>query len=414
MSSLDTTNTRPALATPRARRSGIPWLLRAPLDRLLAQVRHGSLTVELPGGGHLEAAGAQPGPRAQLHLHRWRALARLLMQGDLGLAESYRDGDWSTPDLTALLRFGMLNEADWGHTLQGHRPLAWLARLSHRLRANSRQGSRRNIAFHYDLGNNFYAQWLDASMLYSSALYENGDETLEVAQAARLRRILSLLDAPAGAKVLEIGCGWGELATSLAEQAGAQVTALTLSREQLAHARERVEARGQQARVDLRLQDYRDVPGQYERIVSVEMIEAVGEAYWPTYFDTLRQRLAPGGQVLLQAITIDEAHFEHYRSGADFIQRHIFPGGMLPTVEAMRAQAARVGLVLQTELSFGPSYARTLAHWRERFTAAWPTIATQGFDDRFRRLWEYYLCYCEAGFLGGRIDVGLYSLREAA
>jgi len=211
MSSLDTTNTRPALAAPRARRGGIPWPLRAPLDRLLAQVRHGSLTVELPGGGHLEAAGSQPGPRAQLRLHRWRALARLLMQGDLGLAESYRDGDWSTPDLTALLRLGMLNEADWGHTLQGHRPLAWLARLSHRLRANSRQGSRRNIAFHYDLGNDFYAQWLDASMLYSSALYESGDETLEAAQAARLRRILALLDAPAGAKVLEsaaAGASW--------------------------------------------------------------------------------------------------------------------------------------------------------------------------------------------------------------
>lgn len=399
-------------AAPRTHR--IPWPLRKPLAHLLARVQHGSLTLELPGGERLSAQGPQPGPQAVLVLHRWRPLARLMLQGDLGVAESFIAGDWSTPDLTALLLFGARNESAWGQALEARGLAAWWTRLAHRLHANSRRGSRQNIAFHYDLGNPFYAQWLDASMLYSSALYTRDDETLEQAQATRLDHIRELVDAAPGARVLEIGCGWGELAATLAERCQAQVTGLTLSREQLAHALERVAGRGQQERVDLQLQDYRDVQGQYDRIVSIEMIEAVGEAYWPTYFETLRQRLAPGGHAVLQAITIDEAHFERYRSSADFIQRHVFPGGMLPSVEAMQRHAANAGLVLRTERRFGASYARTLVAWRERFEAAWPAIAAQGFDERFRRLWTYYLCYCEAGFLSGRIDVGLYSLRPTA
>jgi cyclopropane-fatty-acyl-phospholipid synthase len=394
-----------------------PNLLHAPLRtlvrRLLANLRCGRLTVILPAGEVLASTASTPGPEAILHLHRWRPLARLLVAGDLGLALAYRDGDWSTPDLTALLLLGAANEEAWSGVLGGWAPLRGLARLGHLLRANTRRGSRHNIAFHYDLGNAFYAQWLDATMLYSSALYAPGTETLEAAQAARLQEILQCLDTPAGARVLEIGIGWGTLAATLAQRHGARVTGLTLSREQLQHAQERAAQLGVASLLDLRLQDYRDVEGSYDRIVSIEMLEAVGEAWWPTYFEVLKARLAQGGHAVLQAITIDERWFPRYRRGADFIQHCIFPGGMLPTRSALREHAAAAGLALEEGLQFGASYAATLAEWRRRFLGAWPAIAALGFDDRFRRLWEYYLCYCEAGFRSGRIDVGLYRLRHA-
>lgn len=392
-------------------------LRHAPVRRLLSKIRRGRLSLTLPGGSRIEAIGAAPGPRAEIHLHRWRAAWRLLLEGDTGLAFAYRDGDWSTPDLLAVLSFGLANEAALGRAIESRGPARWLAKLLHRLNANTRRGSRDNISFHYDLGNAFYERWLDDSMLYSSALYDADDaqETLESAQARRLERIVGLMDMPAGARVLEIGCGWGTLAATLAKRFGAEVTGVTLSTEQLAFARERAAKWGVADRVDLRLQDYRDVEGRYDRIVSIEMIEAVGEAWWPTYFATLRDRLAPGGTALLQSITIAEPNFERYRASPDFIQRCIFPGGMLPTPERIAAEAARAGLVLTHAEHFGISYARTLAEWRRRFLAAWPQIdaAKLGFDERFKRLWEYYLCYCEAGFRSGRVDVGLYRLQHA-
>lgn len=394
--------------------SARPQPLRALVQRLLDGLRCGSLHVVLPHGEVLHGHGAQPGPEATLRLHRWRPLWRLLAQGDLGLAIAYRDGDWSSPDLTALLLLGALNDDGWQATLRGAAPWRAAARLLHRARANTRRGSRHNIAFHYDLGNAFYAQWLDEGMQYSSAIYEDAEASLEQAQDAKLRAIADLVDARPGDRVLEIGCGWGGLATRLARERGAHVTGLTLSTEQLAHARQRAAEAGVADRVDLRLQDYRDVQGRFERIVSIEMLEAVGEAYWPTYFRTLRDRLAPGGHAVLQVITIGEPWFEDYRAGADFIQRFIFPGGMLPTRTILRAQAEAAGLVLQECRHFGAGYAATLAEWRRRFLACWEHIAPLGFDERFRRLWEYYLCYCEAGFRGGRIDVGLYRVAARA
>ncbi|XAH21465.1 cyclopropane-fatty-acyl-phospholipid synthase family protein [Xylophilus sp. GW821-FHT01B05] len=398
-----------------ALRSG--WVLR-PLRRLLTRLLRGmacgALVVELPDGQRVEGRGAAPGPHAAITLHRWRPLARMLLRGDIGLAESYRDGDWSSPDLTALLEFGIRNEAGWGRVFDASPPARWAGRLLHRARSNTRRGSRQNISFHYDMGNDFYARWLDPDMVYSSALYAKGEgETLEQAQAAKLQRIIELLDLKPDAKVLEIGCGWGALALAMAEQ-GAQVTGLTLSTEQLAHAQQRVVAEQREQQVDLRLQDYRDVEGAYDRIVSIEMLEAVGERYWPVYFDTLRQRLSPEGVAVVQVITIADAHFDHYRRTPDFIQRFIFPGGMLPSVAALRAQAERAGLTLELAESFGGSYAKTLAEWQHRFLAAWPAIAPLGFDAAFQRLWAYYLCYCEAGFLSGRVDVGLFVLRHQA
>jgi len=383
------------------------------LRRLLGRTRVGRLLLTLPGGRRVEVAGDAPGPHAALRLHRWRPLRRLLLEGDLGLALSYRDGDWDSPDLLALLDFGLANEAAWGSLVEGRGPARWLARLAHLARSNTRRGSRHNIAFHYDLGNDFYREWLDDSMLYSSALYDDAaGDTLEAAQAHRLDRIVDMLDVPEGGDVLEIGCGWGTLAATLARRRGARVKGVTLSTEQLAFARERAAAWGVAERTDLRLQDYRDVEGRFDRIVSIEMIEAVGEAYWPTYFETLRERLKPGGVAVLQAITIADAQFESYRRGADFIQRCIFPGGMLPCPRVLREQAARAGFVIEQEHMFGSSYARTLAEWRRRFSAAWPRIEALGFDAAFKRLWTYYLCYCEAGFRAGRVGVGLYKLRQ--
>lgn len=395
------------------------WLFRIPaVRRACERIRHGQLDLTMPDGSTMVLGGALPGPRAALQLHRWRPVLRLALEGDLGLAFSYRDGDWSTPDLTALLSFGLANESALKSQGRARGPARWLGLLLHRANANTRRRSRDNIAAHYDLGNRFYEQWLDNSMLYSSALYETDTPgaapTLEAAQQRRLDRIVSLLDAQPGQRVLEIGCGWGTLAATLAQRCEAEVVGLTLSTEQLAFAQERARQWQVADRVDLRLQDYRDVEGQFDRIVSIEMIEAVGEAYWPVYFQTLKDRLKPGGSAVLQAITIDEAHFEAYRSSPDFIQRCIFPGGMLPSPERMAEQARRVGLNFTTELRFGRDYARTLADWRQRFLAQWSSIEALGFDLPFKRVWEYYLCYCEAGFLAGRVDVGLYRLERPA
>ncbi len=402
---------------PRSLAALLAWPLRRLSSRLLRDVACGSIEIELPDGQRLAGRGALSGPHAAIALRSWRGLRRLALAGDIGLAESYRDGDWTTPDLTALLEFGIRNEASWGGTLDASWPAKGLFRALHVMRSNTRRGSRHNIAFHYDLGNDFYSCWLDPALIYSSALYPDASASLEEAQARKLARVAELLRLdvlPADGRVLEIGCGWGALALHLAARHPAHVTGLTLSTEQLAHARGRVELEAAPGRIDLRLQDYRDVAGEFDRIVSIEMLEAVGERYWPVYFETLRERLCPGGVAVIQVITIGDAHFDKYRRGADFIQRFIFPGGMLPSPGAMRAEAARAGLTMRTDERFGASYAATLVEWRRRFVQSWPQIAALGFDDAFRRLWEYYLCYCEAGFRSGRVDVGLYTLEHAS
>ncbi|CUX23961.1 class I SAM-dependent methyltransferase [Agrobacterium genomosp. 13] len=384
------------------------WLM----SRLLNKVSRGRLRVILPGGGIVEKCGEKDGSEATLILHRWRALRRLILNGDIGFAEGFIEGDWTTPDLTTLIRFAAQNREAFTASMRGSPPMRLLNWLGHRLNANTRRGSRRNIEAHYDLGNEFYRQWLDPSMLYSSAIFDDTTPTLEAAQLKKLDRIADKLQLNGGESILEIGCGWGALAIHLATKANADVTGITLSPSQLNWAKAAAEKADKAASIDLKLEDYRDVDGEFDRIVSVEMFEAVGEAYWPSYFETLKRCLKPGGRAVLQIISIEPARFDDYRRKADFIQKYVFPGGFLPSDEALEKAIGKAGLSLTDTELFGQSYARTLAEWRQRFHARWQTISLLGFDDRFRRLWDYYLCYCEAGFTEGTINVGFYTIEH--
>ncbi|WP_374133001.1 class I SAM-dependent methyltransferase [Sphingomonas sp. 28-62-20] len=388
-----------------AQRGAGNWLAR----RVLRYIHKGRLTIILPSGEAIAQTGEMPGHDATLILHHPRAIRRLLTRGDMGFFDGYVAGDWSSPDLVALLTLLADNVERLQQTIDGLAVVRLAKRLRHLVRRNSKRGSRRNISFHYDLGNDFYRLWLDESMTYSSACAVQPGQTLEDAQQAKLDAIAGMLDLHGSETVLEIGCGWGALAAHLAPLS-ASVTGVTLSREQLAVARDRCATAGL-SNVDLRLQDYRDVPERFDRIVSIEMIEAVGEAYWPVYFDTLRARLAPGGTAVLQIITMREDLFDSYRTRSDFIQQHVFPGGMLLSHGVIEQQAQRVGLTLDGITTFREGYAATLAEWRRRFTGAADEVAKLGFDRDFCRLWTYYLSYCEAGFRTGTIDVGLYILK---
>ena len=380
----------------------------------LSVLRFGRLTVELPSGQDMDQTAPQAGPHGILKLQRWRALRRLALGGEVGFARAYLDGDWSSPDLAALIELVARNDAAFAGVIDGSKVVRFFNRLRHRARANTKAGSKRNILFHYDLGNAFYRQWLDKNMIYSSAIYPADTASLEDAQQAKIDRILRLLDVSDGDSILEIGCGWGALAREMAEKEKARVTGITLSPAQLEVAKDRISRHGLEERVDLQLRDYRDVEGRFDRIVSIEMIEAVGEEFLPSYFGTIRRLLKEKGKAVLQAITIAEDRFDSYRRTPDFIQRHIFPGGFLPTKTLLREQIARAGLTLVGIETFGESYALTLREWRSRFIEAWPRIKELGFDNRFRNLWEYYLAYCEGGFRAGSIDVGLYTLAPAA
>jgi cyclopropane-fatty-acyl-phospholipid synthase len=365
----------------------------------------GSLELRWPDGVVTVTAGATPGPAAVVAIHRWRAVRRALLGGALGFAEAYLDGDWDSPDLAAVIEFGAHLQRAGNLKRRPSLPQRWLDRWRHRSNANSRQGARANIAAHYDLGNTFYQHWLDETLTYSSAIFERDGQPLDEAQRNKYRRLLALLAPAPDAKLLEIGCGWGQFACLAAKEAGVKVTAITLSRAQHEFARKRVFTEGLAERVSVELCDYRDVSGKFDRIASIEMIEAVGEEYWPVFFAKLSETLAPGGRAALQAITIDDKLFPRYRRGADFIQKYVFPGGMLLSPAALKREGERAGLAWLGADGFGTHYADTLAAWRRRFIAAWDRIAALGFDERFKRLWTYYLAYCEGGFRAGNIDV---------
>jgi cyclopropane-fatty-acyl-phospholipid synthase len=374
--------------------------------RTLRNVHAGRMHLTLPSG-RFAVIGSGDSVQADLHLRSFAAFWNSLRRGSLGFAEAYMDDTVQTHDLREVFRFFLANRQALAAAWRGQFKVRREDRRYHLTRANTRSGSRANIQAHYDLGNAFYAPWLDQSMTYSSAIYRSDRETLEHAQAHKLDRIVEELQLFPGARVLEIGCGWGALAVRMAE-AGAHVTAITISDEQFRMTTERVAAAGLMDRVDIKLIDYRDLNGRFDRLVSIEMIEAVGEENWTTYFKTLRERLKPDGHAVIQAITIAPDAFETYRAKADFIQRYIFPGGMLPTEDILAQQADRAGLGYRPLQRFGVSYARTLAEWRGRFEARWPELKALGFDDRFYRMWIYYLTYCEVGFEKGATDVGLY------
>ena len=392
---------------------GAPASARA-VFALLRQLRHGTLDVQLPDGSQ-RRFGSGDEPQAALRLHDWRVCAAALKSGDIGFAETFIDGGWTTPDLSALLRLLIANRDAIEQVIYGRWWGVLAYRLKHLLQRNSRRGSRKNIHAHYDIGNTFYRLWLDDTMTYSSALFA-GDrgQALPQAQRAKFQRALDECGVRAGHRVLEIGCGWGALAEEAACAREAHVTGVTLSTEQLEFARERLARAGASARADLRLQDYRDIAdAPFDAIVSIEMFEAVGREYWGSFFGCLKSRLKPGGRACIQTITIRDDLFERYLRSTDFIQQYIFPGGVLPSVSAFRDEARRAGLVVELELAFGPDYAETLRRWRTAFLDRDAQVRRLGFDTRFMRIWEFYLAYCEAAFDTGNTDVVQFTLRHA-
>jgi cyclopropane-fatty-acyl-phospholipid synthase len=408
----DTVTNDPFAGIPKATPESIA-ALRAPADfkalcRLALHISKGRLCVRTPLGEALVFEGQEPGPSGVCEAVRWRCARRILLGGANGASDAYIDGDWDSPDLTNALEVFAANTLKLEAFLTGTWLRRNLERLFHLLNRNTRGGARRNILAHYDLGNRFYERWLDPSMTYSAARFQEGSESLEAAQQQKYEDLVQRIDLRPGERVLEIGCGWGGFAEYAAKTRGAEVTGVTLSDSQLGYANKRIAEAGLQDRVNFQLQDYRDVDGHFDKIVSIEMFEAVGREYWTRYFQKVRDLLKAGGTAGLQIITISDERFDTYAKRADFIQRYIFPGGMLPSKSALKDEFGKAGLHLKDTLSFGQDYAQTLRHWRERFHDAWDDICALGFDERFKRIWRYYLAYCEAGFRTAATDVAQY------
>ena len=382
----------------------LPSFVR-PLLPVAARLKWGSVTVTLPDGRAIRIEGNEPGKHAEIIIRNYHCLWRLLRTANLGFAEGYLAHEWDTPDLEAVLEVFARNADMMRELYEG----SWWAKLAdralHILNRNTRAGAKRNIHAHYDLGNTFYERWLDPSMTYSSAKFDQPEQTLSEAQRNKYATLARRIGLKPEHELLEIGCGWGGFAEFAAKEIGCKVTGITISREQHDFAQRRLQDAGLNEKTEIRLQDYRDTQGTFDRIASIEMFEAVGEEYWPAFFQRVRGLLAPSGVAGLQIITIDERYFSAYRRSVDFIQKYVFPGGMLPSPSALRAQVERADLVWQENATFGQDYARTLATWRDRFMDAWDDIRALGFDERFKRLWNYYLSYCEAGFRAGSIDV---------
>ncbi|MBT6099009.1 MAG: class I SAM-dependent methyltransferase [Marinovum sp.] len=372
---------------------------------MAATMNTGILDFVLPDGRVFRANGKNPGPVAQVDIHNPEVFARLIREGDLGFSDAYLDSWWSTPDLQSFM--------DWVHAendeLYDGFPGMSLVRAFEKIRfwlqSNSKRQARKNISHHYDLGNDFYRLWLDNTMTYSSALFTTGQEDLEAAQIAKYASMVDQMGVKEGDHVLEIGCGWGGFAEYAAKERGLKVTGLTISKEQLEFSKNRIKNKGLEGSVDIKLQDYRDEKGRYDGIASIEMFEAVGQKYWPVYFDTIKKCLHPGRQATLQIITIQEDRWDVYQRGVDFIQKYIFPGGMLPSPNVLKSEVQNAGLSVVKSIEFGQSYSQTLRRWHDTFNAKWDQAAELGFDDRFRRMWNFYLTSCAATFESGNCDV---------
>ncbi len=394
----------------------VPLMARKGVDMLRKNWQYGAMDVIFPNGKHMLLQGKDAGPTAVLKVNDFNFIKRVLTSGDIGFCDGFRDNEWDTPDLATLLEVLTLNSEKLGQLFTGNVVIRTLNNIWHAFHKNTKTGSKRNIFAHYDLGNSFYDQWLDQSMTYSSALFEGrAQETrdLTAAQTAKYAKLAELVDLKPGQHVLEIGCGWGGFAQYAAETIGARVTGVTISQAQHDYAVERMKRLGLSDKVDIVMMDYRDIDGQFDAVVSIEMFEAVGETYWGTYFTKLHDVLKKGGKAGLQIITIADDMFEDYRSRADFIQKYIFPGGMLPSAQKLVEQTQKAGLNLITNFKFGQDYAETLKQWAQRFEKAWHEGRIHGFDAQFRKLWLFYLAYCEAGFRTARTNVVHLELQRA-
>ena len=385
-------------------------------DRIDRGLAHGRLETILPDGSLRILGGRGDGPHAVVHLRSWRALARLAVSGSVGWYKAWANGEWSSPDPVPVFAIFSMNAVQLGDTGRAKGPWKLVNRAAHAFRANDKLRARQNIEHHYDLGNDFYASWLDPGMTYSSAIFADpvaSDEPLEGAQERKIRLLLDRLDLKPGQKLLEIGCGWGGLMEIAARDYGVEVTGLTLSREQKRYAEERLARAGLAGRTSIQLADYRDISGAFDAVASVEMVEAVGQEYWPTYLETIARVLKPGGKAAMQLISLRDALFDRYAANTDFIQTYIFPGGMLISEGRFRGIAEQAGLHWRDRKGYGLHYAETLRRWRKRFdSAVGEGRLPDGFDPAFHNLWRYYLMYCEGGFRGGGIDVAQVTLAK--
>ena len=379
---------------------------------LVGKLNSGRVDFILPDGRRFRAEGLKPGPVAEVTINNPDVFARLVREGDLGFCDAYLDGWWTTPDLQAFMDFIHADNDDMYDGFPGMALVRAWEKARFWFQSNTKRQALKNISYHYDLGNDFYSLWLDETMTYSSALFNTSQESLEKAQIAKYASMVDQMGVKPGDHVLEIGCGWGGFAEYAAKERGLKVTGLTISKEQLEYAQKRIKRKGLSDKVNLKLQDYRDETGVYDGVASIEMFEAVGEKYWPVYFDKIKQCLKPGKQATLQIITIQDARWEVYRKSVDFIQKYIFPGGMLPSPSVLRKEVHKAGLSVQHSIEFGKSYSQTLRRWFEVFNNKWDNISAMGFDDRFRRIWNFYLTSCAATFESGNCDVTQITLQK--
>ncbi|MEP3439906.1 MAG: cyclopropane-fatty-acyl-phospholipid synthase family protein [Sulfitobacter sp.] len=379
---------------------------------MASSLRFGQIDFVLPDGRRFRAEGENPGPIAEIDIHNADLFARLIREGDLGFCDAYLDGWWSTPDLQAFMDFIHADNEDVYDGFPGMGLVRRFEQLRFWLQRNSKKQARKNISFHYDLGNDFYGLWLDETMSYSSAIFRDPQQSMESAQIEKYKSMVDEMGVVAGDHVLEIGCGWGGFAEYAAGQRGLRVTCLTISEEQFKYAVDRIEKAGLSDVVEIKLRDYRDETGVYDGIASIEMFEAVGEQYWPAYFQTVRDRLKPGKTATFQIITVAHRRWHVYKRGVDFIQKYIFPGGMLPSPVILREQITKAGLHVEKSVEFGKSYDITLRRWHQTFNDRWEEIAALGFDERFKRMWNFYLTSCAATFDSGNCDVTQITVRK--
>ena len=373
----------------------------------LEGIDHGSLTLTLPDGKTCLFSGIHPGPSADLLIHDTKVISMIVFRGDTGFAQAYQDGLCDTNDLSALIELALLNDHALKEYIFGTSLSQWMEKISYLLKLNTLTGSRKNIQAHYDLGNEFYKLWLDPTMTYSCALYGGTNDNLTQAQHNKYDRIIDRLNASSG-RVLEIGCGWGGFAERATERGDFSVKGITLSDEQHEFAAHRLAGKA-----DIALEDYRHQSGQFDNIVSIEMFEAVGEKFWPSYFGKIAGVMKQGGRAMIQTITIDDKHFDRYRKGSDMIRSYIFPGGMLPGPSAFKQQAEKAGLRVNDEFHFGADYARTMKEWLDKFEGQHKSVLALGFDEPFIRMWRFYLAACIAGFKTGRTSVMQVELQHA-